>query len=90
MPMTAIASARGVVEAGENYCVQKWSAMFSVIHFLSFTAEPFIKQNVSNTFPGRDLGLAHAQDPDLVDTATDLAHAAVATAGIYTTVLNSQ
>lgn len=42
------------------------------------------------TFSGHDLGLAHAHDPDLVDTATDLAHAAVATAGTYTTVLTSQ
>lgn len=67
---------------------------FSIIHFLNFIAEPFINQKdlslFLNTFSGRGLGLAHAQDPDLEDTATDLAHEAVATAGTYTVVLISQ
>lgn len=43
MPTTAIASARGVVEAGENYCAQGWFSMFSFTNFLNLTAEPFYK-----------------------------------------------
>lgn len=42
MLMTAIASARGVVEAGEKYCVRRWLAMLLFICFLNFNAEPFM------------------------------------------------
>lgn len=96
MHMTAIASARGAVEAGKNYCVQMWFTMYLFIQLFNFTAERFVFFIMEFLFfyiyflAGHDLGLAHAQDPDLVGTATDLAHAAAATAGIYTTVLIPQ
>lgn len=83
MPMTAIASARGVVEAGENDLFVKCMACY-----IFFTALLFLKQCIlfflNYTYLGHDLGHAHAQDLDPEDTATDLAHAAVATAGTYT------
>lgn len=88
MRMTATASARGAVEAGEKmvFFLEAWLCHFD-FYFLIFTAFGLFRtrqwQIFFCTFPGPDLGLDLAQGPGPVDAAIDLAHAAVATAGMW-------
>lgn len=92
MRMTATASARGAVEAGE-----KMVSFFCCVFFDGYSILIFIRlflQHLSFfglgsdrffffcTFPGPDLGLDLAQGPGPADAAIALAHAAVATAGM--------